>query len=137
MTDRREGIAEDAARSREWRGHSRSLRVGKYRGWPVHLGVSQTPKDADVPDEFAVNLFVPNPDGENVDIARIDTAHAGCHIDRLYLPTDHPERREDYGIQYATPAAAVAHFIRDETWAYYARRYDEVHGLPEETRVYD
>lgn len=117
--------------------NSHSFRVGVYDGWPVHIGVSQSPRSAPSPDHFAVNLFVVNPDGENVDIARIDTAHAGCHIDRFFLPRSHPERREDYSVQYATPTQAIAHSLRNDTWAYYAHRYHEAHGLPEKTRVYD
>ena len=117
--------------------YSNATRLGTHRGRPVHLAVSQEPADAPVPQEFGVNLFVPNAEGEDVDIARIDTAHAGCHMDRFYLPESHGERREDYSVQYETPEGAITHFLQHEEWKYYTRRYDETHGLPEETRVYE
>lgn len=116
--------------------YSDSQRIGVYDGWPIHVAVSQEPASAVAPQEFAVNLFVPNENGENVDIARIDTDHRGCHMDRLYLPEGHDERREDYTVQYEDPDEAFGHFVREREWEYYTRRYDENHGLPEETKVY-
>lgn len=113
-----------------------SFRVGVYEGWPVHIGVAQTPAEASVPQEFGVNLFIPNGDGENVNIARIDTDHAGCHMDRLYLPEDTDERRQDYTVQYQTPSEAIQHFLDNKDWRYYTERFQENHGLPKETKIY-
>lgn len=120
----------------EQRSYSNANRLGVWRGWPVHIAVSQEPADAQTPDDFGVNLFVTNEDGDNVDIARIDTAHHGCHFDRLYLPEGSAERRQDYSVQYEDPDEAYLHFIEDSRWEYYVKRYHENHGLPEETRVY-
>jgi len=130
------GDGTDTNRTTGLNTHSYSSRIGVYEGWPVHIAISQAPANAPVPDRFGVNLFVPDAEGENVDIARIDTAHAGCHIDRLYLPVDHPERTEDYTIQCDTPREAYEHFVEDGRWRYYVERYDQNHGLPPETRVY-
>lgn len=116
--------------------YSDSNRIGVHEGWPVHIGVSQEPAEAEMPQAYGVNLFIPNEDGDNIDIARIDTAHAGCHMDRFYLPEGHPERTEDYSIQYSDPDEAYLHFVRDEEWRYYVKRYRENHRLPAETRVY-
>lgn len=113
-----------------------SQSLGVFKGWPIHIAVSQEPADAPAPQNFGVNLFVPNENGENVDIARIDTAHEGCHIDRLYLPKDHPERQHDYTVQYETPDEAFGHFVQSREWEYMAKRHDENHGLPEEAQVY-
>lgn len=72
--------------------------VGRYEGHTVLLSVLADPSlEADAPEESAVNLLVPRPDGSNVDVARIDTAHGGVHYDRLYLPEGHPRRR-DYSV---------------------------------------
>jgi len=125
------------AQKQEADRYANATRLGTCRGWPVHIAVSQEPSAAPAPQEFGVNLFVPNAEGENIDIARIDTAHAGCHIDRFYLPENHDERTEDYSVQYETPQGAITHFLQNEEWKYYARRYEETHGLPDETRVYE
>lgn len=116
--------------------YSNSTRLGVYEGWPVFVGVSQRPADARAPETFGVNLYVPNGDGENIDIARIDTAHAGCHMDRLYLPEQRPNRQEDYTVQYETPDGALQFFLEDEKWKRWVQLFKDNHGLPDETRVH-
>lgn len=67
---------------------------------------------------------------QNVDIARIDTAHGGCHIDRLYLPENH-DRPHDDSVFAARPEGAVSYLPDENRWREWLDRYDANHGLPE------
>jgi hypothetical protein len=125
----------NVSRTRQ-RTYSDSTRLKVWNGWPIHIAVSQEPASADIPDDFGVNLFVTNANGKNVDIARIDTDHSGCHFDRFYLPEGKPERTEDYTVQYEDPDEALLHFVKADRWEHYVKRYHENHGLPQEARVY-
>lgn len=109
----------------------RVVTLGFHLGVRVQAAVSQHPPDARVPEEFAVNVFVPNADGRNVDVVRIDTAHAGCHVDRLYLPADDPRRRRDYGVTLFSPRGALRFLVEDDRWRRFLERYAENHELPE------
>ena len=108
--------------------------VGRYEGPAIHLSVRAAPSlEADAPEEFAVNLFVPRPDGTNVDIARIDTSHHGVHFDRLYLPEGHPLRR-DYGVDVVDYREAQRVLLAN--WRDHVEAYEENHGLPEPGATY-
>lgn len=101
--------------------------IGRYEGRTVHLSVRAGPSlEADAPEEFAVNVFVSRPDGANVDIARIDTSHDGVHYDRLYLPEDHPNRR-DYSVDIVDYREAQRVLL--EHWREHVEAYEENHGL--------
>jgi len=104
--------------------------LGVEMGYEVSLAIEREPSGAIYPDDFGVNLYIAQKGTENIDIARIDTDHSGCHIDRLYLPTGHSQRREDYGFQTASPEGAVTYLTDDDRWRDWIRRYDENHGLP-------
>lgn len=104
--------------------------IGRYEGLTVYLSIRADPSlDARAPEEFAVNLSVSRADGSNIDVARIDTAHAGVHYDRLYLPEDDPLRR-DYGVDivdYREPQRTLI-----ENWREHVEAYAKTHGLPDE-----
>jgi len=104
--------------------------VGVAMGYEVSLAIEREPSGAVYPDEFGVNLYIARNGTENIDIARIDTDHSGCHIDRLYLPTGHPQRLEDYGFQASSPEGAVTYITDDDRWREWVQRYDQNHGLP-------
>lgn len=72
----------------------------------------------------------PTKTGENVDIARIDTAHSGVHIDRLYLPEDHRHYRHDYSVDVFSPREALEYFLENDRWKDWLEQYDRNHGLP-------
>lgn len=112
---------------------SRVFTLGRHLGYPVRVAVRKRPPDARVPDEFAVNVFVPDPDGENVDVVRFDTAHAGIHVDRLYLPHDDPRRFEDYSVTFHSPEEVLRHLHERGRWRSFLERYDRNHGLPTRT----
>jgi hypothetical protein len=107
-----------------------SIALGTHLGYEVHIAISQDPQDAPVPQDYGVNLYVRNTDGENVDIARVDTAHAGCHIDRFYLPEGHNQRLEDYGVSFKNPESAVGYMTDNSRWKDWVERYQDNHGLP-------
>ena len=104
--------------------------LGTEMGYEVSLSIEREPSGAVYPDEFGVNLYIAQEGIDNIDIARVDTAHSGCHIDRFYLPTGHPQRQEDYGFQTESPEGAVKYITDNDRWRDWVRRYDENHGLP-------
>lgn len=126
-----DGADETQGRSRPPAGVklTQTVELGRYRGYPVAAGPSRTPTDAPAPDEFDLDVFVPDENGANVDIGRIDTDHDGCHVDRLYLPEDHPNRR-DYGPTVHSPEAALEWLLSGDRLERMLQRYDETHGLP-------
>lgn len=102
--------------------------LGRFRGRTVHLAVRASPSlEALAPEEFAVTVFITNPEGSAIDIARIDTADAGVHLDRLYLPEAHP-RRKDYGVSVLDYREAERFLVQN--WWGFVEAYDEHHGLP-------
>lgn len=109
---------------------SGSLTVGHYDDRAVVLAVHREPDGAPAPDEFGANLFVPIANGENVDVVRVDTAHDDCHVDRLYLPRGHPDRREDYSLTLFSPEEVLEWLLAERRWADFVERYDRNHGLP-------
>lgn len=109
---------------------TQTVEIGRYEGRPVALGSSREPPGAPAPDDFGVNLFVPNERGGNVDVVRIDTAHDGCHVDRLYL-SEGDRLRRDYGLTLRSPEAVVDWLLEDERWRTFVELYDEHHGLPQ------
>lgn len=101
--------------------------LGRHRGRTVHLAVRAHPSlEASAPEVFAVTLFISRPDGSNIDIARIDTADAGVHFDRLYLPRGHPLRK-DYGIAVVDYRDAQRLLV--ENWRAYVEAFEENHGF--------
>lgn len=108
---------------------SQTIQLGRHRGRTFSIGPSRTPEGARAPDEFGANVFTQTGDGENVDIVRVDTAHDGCHVDRLYLPEEHPDRR-DYSLTFFSPEGVFEWLTEDELWREFVDVYDENHGLP-------
>lgn len=106
-----------------------TITIGRHRGHTILVSIRQRPSEADAPDEFAANLYVPNDD--DVDLFRVDTAHSGCHADRLYLPKDHPNRREDYSVQFISPYEVFEWLLEDDRWRRFLEQYDTNHGLPQ------
>lgn len=106
-----------------------TVQLGRHRGRRVLLGTTRRPDGAPAPDEFGVNCFVPSEHGANVDVVRVDTAHAGCHVDRLYLPADRAERR-DYGLTFHSPEDVFEWLTADDRWREFVDRFDRNHGLP-------
>lgn len=104
--------------------------LGTHLGYEVHIAVRREPEGERYPDDFAVNIYIPFEEHDNVDIARVDTSHGFCHIDREYLPTGHPQRKHDKGFQTDRPEGAVKYFIDDGRWRDWVRRYQKNHGLP-------
>jgi hypothetical protein len=58
-------------------------RLGRYRDRPYFLSVRAEPGLND-PEEFAFVVHYERPEGERVQVARIDTEHGYTHFDRLY-----------------------------------------------------
>lgn len=108
---------------------TQTTQIGHHRGLVVAVGVTRRPEDAPAPDEFGVNAFVPNERGEDIDIVRVDTAHDGCHVDRLYLPVDHPNRR-DYSRTFYSPEAVFEWLVTDSLWRRFLEEYETNHGVP-------
>jgi hypothetical protein len=104
--------------------------VGTEMGYEVSLAIRREPPGARYPDDFGVNLYIAREGSDNIDIARVDTSHGGCHIDRLYLPEEHDQRHQDTGFQTKSPEGAVKYITDDDRWRSWVRRYDENHGLP-------
>lgn len=103
--------------------------LGRHRGRTVHISVRADPSlAADAPEEFAVTLFVARSDGSSVEIARIDTADAGAHYDRLYLPDGHPLRK-DYGIEAVDYRDAQRTLLAN--WRELLEEFERNHGLPD------
>ena len=50
-------------------------------------------------------------------------------MDRLYLPADHPNRR-DYGPTFHSPEAALEWLLSGDRLERMLQHYDETHGLP-------
>lgn len=108
-----------------------SVPLGTHRDRRVFVAATRQPSDAPAPDEFSLNVYIPNETGENVDIVRIDTAHAGLHIDRLYFPESDRRRHQDYSIDgIYSPEDALAWLIDGERWRTFVDEYAETHGLP-------
>ena len=102
--------------------------IGRHEGRTVVLSVRAKPSlDARAPEEFAVNLSISRSDGSNVDVARIDTSHAGVHYDRLYLPEDDPLPR-DYGVEIVDYREAQRTLL--ENWRKHVAEFERNHGLP-------
>lgn len=94
----------------------------------MHLAVRADPSlAARAPASFAVTLFVPRYDGQNIVIARIDTSDAGVHFDRRYLPIDHPLRK-DYGVEVPDHRAAQRRIV--DRWRTFAELHAANHGWP-------
>jgi len=107
-----------------------SFYLGTHRGIVVNIGWHRRPAEAPAPDEWGVNLYVPIPHGENMDIARVDTDHAGCHADHLYRD---PPKREDYSVFYTGPDEAIRKFFtKEEQWRDYLDKYVENYGRPDQ-----
>ena len=114
-----------------------TIALGYHRGYLVNAHIERQPENAPAPNEFAVNVYVPNKDGKNVDIVRIDTdAEVDVHIDRLYLPEGEQNRKHDPHIRnedspIVTPDAALDWFLEDKRWQTFVTEYERTHGLPD------
>jgi len=104
--------------------------VGTEMGYEVSLAIRRVPPGALYPDDFGVNLYIAREGHDNIDVARVDTSHGVCHIDRLYLPDGHKQRRQDEGFQTQNPEGAVKYMTEEDRWRDWVQRYDENHGLP-------
>jgi len=105
-----------------------TITLGRHLGQTVLVSIRQRPSEADAPDEFAANLYVPA--SEDIDIFRVDTAHSGCHADRLYLPDGDPQRREDYSVQFFSPYEVFEWLLDGDRWRDFVEQYEANHGLP-------
>jgi hypothetical protein len=103
--------------------------LGIVDGYEVHIAIRRDPEGAQIPDEFAVNLYIPQGPGDNIDIARVDTSRGTSHIDRLYLPEGDPQRKHDEGLHTLKPEGAVKYITEKGRWRDWVRRFDENHGL--------
>ena len=104
--------------------------LGTHLGYEVHIAIRRDPPGTTYPDDFAVTLYIPREDGTNVDIARVDTSGGLCHIDRLYLPEGHDQRKHDEGFSTLRPEGAVTYATDEERWREWVERYEQNHGLP-------
>lgn len=104
--------------------------VGIEMGYEVSLAIRRVPAGALHPDDFAVNLYIAREKDENDSIARVDTSHGECHIDRLYLPNGHKLRKHDKGFQTDNPEGAVKYMTEEDRWREWVQRYEQNHGLP-------
>lgn len=104
--------------------------VGVESGYEVSLAIRRDPPGSKYPDDFAVNLYIAQSNGENIDIARVDTSRIGCHIDRPYLPDGDPNQQHDKRFLTDRPEGAVAYMIEDDRWRDWVQKYDQNHGLP-------
>lgn len=69
------------------------------------------------PEEFVVTVYYrEDPPGENIEIARVDTAHGVTHFDRLYR-RDEPKDPVDWGFW-----DAIDHL--DRNWKTYAESFE-------------
>lgn len=94
--------------------------LGTFSGHRYILRGHAEPTD-EQPDEFSVTVYYRNASTEeNVEVARIDTAHGYVHFDRLYR-RDQPKEKVDWGYW-----EAVTELM--ENWRTYARNYDNAHG---------
>lgn len=105
-----------------------TITLGQHLGRTVLVSIRQRPSAANAPDEFAANLYIPA--SEDVDVFRVDTAHSGCHADRLYLPDDDPQRREDYSVQFFSPDEVFEWLLDGDRWRDFVEQYEANHGLP-------
>jgi hypothetical protein len=94
-------------------------RLGPYREKVYYLYLRAEPGLND-PEEFAVVLFRDTADGENVQIARIDTEHGYTHFDRLYR-RDQAKNPIDVGYW-----AAWDHM--EANWRTYVQSYEREFG---------
>lgn len=104
--------------------------LGTVDGYEVHIAIRREPEGEKEPDDFAVNLYIPQDDVDNIPIARVDTSHGLCHIDRLYLPEGHDQRKHDKGFQTKRPEGAVKYMTENGRWRDWVQRFDKNHGLP-------
>ena len=94
--------------------------LGTYRSRRYFLGRRAEPNEQ-APEEFAVVVYYRDAETkENVEVARVDTAHGYTHFDRLYR---RDEKKDPVDWTYWE---AVEELI--ENWRRYAEQYDETHG---------
>ncbi|ERH13999.1 MAG: hypothetical protein J07HB67_00253 [halophilic archaeon J07HB67] len=93
------------------------------------MAIRRIPGGAEYPDEFAVNVYIPRENADNIDIVRVDTAHGETHVDRFYLPEGHDRRKHD-PIEINRPEEAVAYFTEGGRWRNWVDRFESNHGLP-------
>ncbi len=73
------------------------------------------------PDDFAVMIYYKDASTEEeVQIARVDTAHGYTHFDKLYR-RDQPKEAVDWGYW-----EAISELM--ENWRVYAESYENAHG---------
>lgn len=100
--------------------NSITLPLGDYSGRTYYTSIRATPSFND-PEEFAVTAHYRDRDTDDeIQIARIDTAHGYTHFDRLFR-RDQPKERLDVGVWEAAE-------IIEENWRTYARSYERVFG---------
>lgn len=104
-----------------------TITLGQHLNRTAVVSIRQRPAAADAPDEFAANLSIPGHTA--IDVFRVDTAHSGCHADRLYLPENHPRRREDYSVQFTSPDEVLRWLLNGDRWRTFIEQYNENHGL--------
>jgi len=94
--------------------------LGRYEDRPYFVSVSVSP-DVNSVEEFSVAVHYNDPNTEQeVQIARIDTAHQTVHFDRLYR-RDQPK---DTDVEFSV-WEAEQHL--EDNWRQFARTYAENH----------
>jgi len=94
--------------------------VGHFQGRPYFITVSVSPSFNDI-EEFAVSLHYNNPRREDdVQVARIDTAHGGVHFDRLYRRDQPKDETVEFSVWEAEARI-------EAQWRRYADHYAENH----------
>jgi hypothetical protein len=93
-----------------------SHELGIYAGNRYLLSVRAD--DFNEPDDFCVTLYYKDAEtDENIEVARIDTAHGYTHIDRLYR-RDEPKEEFDGNVWDACE-------YLEENWRDFARSYEK------------
>ena len=94
-------------------------RLGPHRDEVYYLYLRAEPELNDS-EEFAAVVFRDTADGENVQIARIDTEHGYTHFDRLYR---RDQARDPVNMDFWD---AWAHL--ESNWRTYAESYEREFG---------
>lgn len=105
-----------------------SYTVGKLYDRRYQIGV-RADQNLNKVTSFAVVLFYSQPNGERVQIARIDdTSHEdethAIHIDRLYREADAP--RKDFDIEVDTVFEADKYL--SDHWRQFAQQFKDAHN---------
>lgn len=100
------------------------LTLGTHLGYEAHVGIARDTNG------YAVTLYVRTKTGEREPIATVMASQNKCQIDRLYLPTDHSQRKGDKGLCALMWEGALQYITENGRWKEWLERYESNHGLP-------